>query len=483
MTSFQTTRRAALKAGAGLAALPLVHVCTAYAAGRLSLAFWDHWVPAGNDIMRKQVMAWGQKSKVEIQLDFITSNGFKNLLTMAAEEQAKSGHDVHTFPNFEVHNHAGSMEPLDDVVQRLVAKYGPINPVSEYLCTANGRWLAVPGSWGSQNKGPCGRISILKDAAGLDVVKMYPAFSIKTPEQETWTWDAHQKAAEACNKIGKTFGIGLGITADSVDTAGALFRSHGAAVVDEKGEIAVESDAVRRVLEFGQRMVRALPDDAVAYDDASNNRALISGASALIWNPPSAWAVAVRDNPAAIARLPASRSVPAAAAPSGSRLSLLNKRMTQFVGLENYTFLCWTFPAPKGPNGRFRPVNLFSFGIWSFSPNKTAAKELIEHLMQREQVEARLVPTQGYDQPPFISMTDFKIWEQVEPPKGTVFNYPIRPHHDEQPWLAGMEAPPEIAVQMYNRGTVSTMLAKLKSGQSIKQVTDWAKEELEGFVR
>jgi ABC-type glycerol-3-phosphate transport system substrate-binding protein len=446
MTSFQMTRRSALKAGAGLTALPLVHVRTAYAAGRLSLAFWDHWVPAGNEIMRKQVTAWGEKNKVDIQLDFITSNGFKNLLTMAAEEQAKSGHDVHNFPNFEVHNHADSMEPVDDVVLRLIAKYGPINPVSEYLYKVKGRWLAVPGSWGSQNKGPCGRISILKDAAGLDVTKIYPAAAIKLPEQEAWTWEAHQKAAEACHKIGKTFGIGLGTTSDSVATAGALFRSHGAAIVNEKGDITVDSDAVRHVLEFGERMVRALPDDAVAYDDASNNRALISGSSALIWNPPSAWAVAVRDNPA--------------------------------IGAD-----CWTFPAPKGPNGRFRPVDLYSFGLWSFSPNKTAAKELIEHLMQREQVEARLVPTQGYDQPPFISMTDFKIWEEVEPPKGTVFNYPVRPHHDEQPWLAGMEAPPTIAVQMFNRGTLPTMLAKLKSGQSIKQVTDWVKDELEGFVR
>jgi hypothetical protein len=46
-----------------------------------------------------------------------------------------------------------------------------------------------------------------------------------------------------------------------------------------------------------------------------------------------------------------------------------------------------------------------------------------------------------------------------------------------------MSAPPDIAVQMYNRGTVSTMLAKLQSGQSIPQVIAWAKDELEGFTR
>ena len=37
------TRRRALRLGA--LALPLVHVRSGHAAGKLALAFWDHWVP------------------------------------------------------------------------------------------------------------------------------------------------------------------------------------------------------------------------------------------------------------------------------------------------------------------------------------------------------------------------------------------------------------------------------------------------------
>ena len=54
---------------------------------------------------------------------------------------------------------------------------------------------------------------------------------------------------------------------------------------------------MRQVLEFAQRVTKSYPADAVSFDDASNNRALISGKSALIFNPPSAWAVAKRDAP------------------------------------------------------------------------------------------------------------------------------------------------------------------------------------------
>ena len=41
-----------------------------------------------------------------------------------------------------------------------------------------------------------------------------------------------------------------------------------------------------------------LPPDVPAWDDASNNKWLISGKGTLILNPPSAWAVAKRDAPA-----------------------------------------------------------------------------------------------------------------------------------------------------------------------------------------
>jgi len=37
-------------------------------------------------------------------------------------------------------------------------------------------------------------------------------------------------------------------------------------------------------------------------------------------------------------------------------------------------------------------------------------------------------------------------------------------------------------VQMYNRGTHSTMIAKLQSGQSIPQVIAWAQDEIKGFM-
>ncbi len=138
---------------------------------------------------------------------------------------------------------------------------------------------------------------------------------------------------------------------------------------------------------------------------------------------------------------------------------------------------------PAGPKGRFNPYLPYFWGIWSFSPNKSAAKELITYLCQREQVEQRCAAVSGYDIPPFLSMADFKVWSDVTPPPGTVYNYPIRPWHGTTPSIAAYPAPRDVAVQIYNRATMTNMVAKLAHGQSMAQVLSWAQDELEGFTR
>ena len=100
MKGSKLTRRDLLKStalatasvvGAPLAA-PYVH--GAHAAGKISLGLWDHWVPGANDTLTKLCNEWGEKNKVEVKIDYITSQGDKDLLTASAEAQAHTGHDI-----------------------------------------------------------------------------------------------------------------------------------------------------------------------------------------------------------------------------------------------------------------------------------------------------------------------------------------------------------------------------------------------------
>ncbi len=149
--SNQITRRRALKGAVTAAALPLVHIRTAGAAGKLSLAFTDSFVPVNNDVTRRQVEAWAQKNHVEVQADFISTVGNKLLLTGAAEALAKSGHDMYTFYSWDLYSKRASLAPVDEVAAPLVQAYGPVDETAEYLAKVDGHWIAIPNS-GSQLK-------------------------------------------------------------------------------------------------------------------------------------------------------------------------------------------------------------------------------------------------------------------------------------------------------------------------------------------
>src|ERR1700746_3206330 len=85
-------------AGAAAAAIAAPHVRGAYAAGKLNVAFWDHWVPGANDAMTKLCNEWANKEKVDLKIDFVTSQGDKLMLTSAAAAQAPSGQHMITLP-------------------------------------------------------------------------------------------------------------------------------------------------------------------------------------------------------------------------------------------------------------------------------------------------------------------------------------------------------------------------------------------------
>jgi len=116
---------------------------------------------------------------------------------------------------------------------------------------------------------------------------------------------------------------------------------------------------------------------------------------------------------------------------------------------------------------------------------KTFGKALIEHLTQVAQIQKLVEASSGYDIPPFSSVfDDITTWRTVEPPRGTVYNYPVRPHHNATPNIAYAPAPAEIAVQMYNQGIQAKMIARMvQNNEPIDGVLRWAEQEVEGFKR
>jgi ABC-type glycerol-3-phosphate transport system substrate-binding protein len=182
-----------------------------------------------------------------------------------------------------------------------------------------------------------------------------------------------------------------------------------------------------------------------AWDDASNNKWLVSGKGAMIMNPPSAWAVAKRDAPQIAEQ-------------------------------------CWTHGFPIGPKGRFAPFLPYFWGIWNFSKNKEAAKSLLVHLSQPDSIARLVEASGGYDLPSFAKLTTLKTWAEEGPPKGTLFHYP-NPYNHQVLSIAASPAPPKVAQQIYAQAIPTKMCLRYSRGDKMEDVLAWAEGECEGYMR
>lgn len=443
------SRRSVLKTAAlgSAAAIASPYVRGAYAAGSLTLGCWDHWVPGANAALDKLAKEWGDKNKVEVKIDYITSQGEKDKLTAAAEAQAGTGHDIMSHRDWNIRIHQDKLEPLDDLVNGLIGKYGPISPVAEYLAKIKGSWRGVPTTVGSQVKPCCSRIDLYKEHAGIDIPALFPADESKWDKAKVdgWNWDTYVTAAQKLFKAGFPVGLPMGQTSDAVDWVGGLFNSYGVVMVDAKDNIKINSDETRVAMEIARKIMEVSPPDVYAWDDAGNNRWLISGKGSNIMNPPSAWAVAKRDAPQIAEQ-------------------------------------CWTHGFPAGPKGRFAPFLPYFWSVWSFSKNKEAAKSLIVHLSKPASIEKMVVASGGYDLPAYEKLTTLKVWQEQGPPKGTLYHYP-NPYNHQTLSIAASPAPPKIAQQIYAQATMTKMCLRYAQGEKMETTLAWAEGECEGFMR
>jgi hypothetical protein len=197
------------------------------------------------------------------------------------------------------------------------------------------------------------------------------------------------------------------------------------------------------VIEYLRELAQYMPKEIYGWDDASNNRWLISGKGSAIINPPSAWTVAKRDQPQVAAQV-------------------------------------WHHDMPRGPKGRWRGALPFSWGIWSWSKNKQAAKDLLLYLSLKEVQWKLITASQGYDYPQLPSFMTHPVWTEIVPPPGGQYNYPIR--GDEKIITAGYPAKQEYGVQVYYKWLLPTMVGKVTSGGTTpKDAVKWAAKELESY--
>ncbi|MFQ5990716.1 MAG: ABC transporter substrate-binding protein, partial [Candidatus Methylomirabilales bacterium] len=370
---------------------------------KISIAMWNHWVPGATDVQRALIEEWGKKNKVDVTADFIGPSATEMLTVASAEYRAGTGHDIVVLTTWDGHFFKDKLEPMNDVADYIQGKYGRFDEISTYLSNVGGKWITIPAPTGSHSYPMVTRIDMWREYAGIDVVDLFPpdVTKRKASKVEKFTYDAFIKACEKVAKAGHMFANPISECSDANDWLCPLFLSFGSVPVDEKRNITIESDATLEALDFMQRLVQYMPKEIYGWNDASNNRWIISGRGSAIQNPPSAWAVAKRTRPDVAAQL-------------------------------------WHHDTPRGPKGRYRGALYMTYGLWTFSRNKETAKEFIKWFLESAQQWKILEAAGGYDVPQLKPLGAHPVWAEASPPKGGLYNY--IPRGDEKLIVGGWPA-------------------------------------------
>ncbi len=211
-------------------------------------------------------------------------------------------------------------------------------------------------------------------------------------------------------------------------------------MVDAKDNIKVNSDETRKALEYLKKLMAVNPPEVYAWDDAGNNRWIISGKGAGIMNPPSSWAVAKRDNPKV----------------GGTDLAPSRCR--------------------PGPKGRFVGQLPQFYGCGAFSKNKSAAKDLLLHMSQRNR-------SRNWSRPSF-GLRPAVVQEHVRP--ADLEDGRPADRHRVQLSAARRRARPrwparrrcsEVGAQIYNQAINTVMVSKFTQGnEKLDDVIKWAEK-------
>lgn len=388
----------------------------------LTLLAWNHFVPASDDELRKQAEAFGKQAGVTVRVDTIAH--LQLPAKRAAEAQSQSGHDLLQTGGADPFLYENQLADVGDVIDDLGKKYGGWYPFAQEGSHTGSGWRAVPWFWISF---PATYNVAHFKKAGLEVPK---------------TWDELLKHGRVLKKQGNPVGLPISHCSDANTTFWSILWCYGGKVLEADGKTpAINSDKAAQVIEWYKELYRdAMDPEVLSWDNASNNRFLLSGKGSWIHNPISPYVAAVA------------------------------KKMPIADEINHHA-------SPGGPAGIHSATGVNSLAIWKFSKHVSLAKDFIKFLFQKENYDAFIVGGSAFNQPPLRHYAEHPIWSSNA-------KYAMLPKEAEYVHEQGWPAKPNAGVQLIVVNFVlPDIVAKAINGMPTKRALAWGEDQVKLAVQ
>jgi multiple sugar transport system substrate-binding protein len=326
------------------------------------------FVQADEDVFRANAKKFTDKTGVEIKVDFV---GWEDINQQTAvTSNSGAGPDI--------------IIGFGDAPHIYIDKLIELTDVADYLDKRYGGWLTLARRYGMRSKskswvglpfgasgGPLVYRKSLVNAAGFD----------KVPED-------HAGFLELCKKLkaaGKPAGFALGnAVGDGNGFANWLLWSHNAALLDEEGNIIINSKETIAALKYLKELYPTFIAGTPSWNDVSNNRAYSSQEIGLTANGVSLYFSLKND--------PATKAIA-----DDTAHQFLIKGLAPTSPMSGLTLNAMVFKHSKYPN---------------------AAKAFLQFMLEHEQYEPWLNANSGYWSQPLAAYADAAVWSSD--PKDTM---------------------------------------------------------------
>lgn len=342
------------------------------------------FVQADEDVFRANAKRFTDKTGVEVKVDFV---GWEDINQQTAvTSNSGAGPDI--------------IIGFGDAPHIYIDKLIELTDVADYLDKRYGGWLTLARRYGMRSKskswvglpfgasgGPLVYRKSLVNAAGFD----------KVPED-------HAGILELCKKLkaaGKPAGFALGnAVGDGNGFANWLLWSHNAALLDEEGNIIVNSKETIAALKYLKELYPTFIAGTPSWNDVSNNRAYSSQEIGLTANGVSLYFSLKND--------PATKAVA-----DDTEHQLLPRGLASASPMSGLT------------------LNAMAF---KHSPYPNAAKAFLQFMLEKEQYEPWLNANSGYWSQPLAAYADAAVWSGD--PKVAIFKDTMK-----SPYYNGYQGP------------------------------------------
>ena len=388
----------------------------------MSMITWNHFVPASDERLKELAAEFGKRANVTLRID--TMAHLQLPAKWAAEVQTGTGHDLVFTYSEAPFLYERFLVPMDDVVGEVEKTYGGFYPFAKEGSFVNGTWRALPWMW----------ISF----PGTYNQTLFKNHGQSVPD----TWEDLLKVGRELKKAGHPVGVAISHCDDANTTFWSILWCYGGKVLEADGKtIAINSPQTARVLEYYQMLYHEAVDaEVLSWDDASNNRCVLSGRCAWIHNPVSPYNAA------------------------------LAKRMPIAEDLNHHTTLA-------GPAGRHFGPPIHQMGIWNFSKNIEAAKDFLRFFYEEENYSSWVAAGNGFNHAPVRSFENHPVW--ARDPKLRML-----PKEGEYAHARGWPAPPNhYIVQIETAYILPDMVAKVIQGVPPQEAIRWAEGQIAHIVK